>query len=272
MDVLTHYLIIPPFNPIAFSLGPLTVHWYGLMYVIGIFIAWKVGDYLLTHYKNGITPKILDDSIVYVIIGIVVGGRLGHVLFYDPGMFLRNPLEVFMTWHGGMSFHGGVLGVILAVVLYCRKVKAPFFALMDIYACVVPIGLFFGRIGNFINGELWGRVTDVPWAVILPYPDHQPRHPSQLYEAALEGVVLFIITLLCWTRTDLRHKRGRLVGVFSLGYALARSFCELFREPDAFILGPITIGQLLSIPLLGIGWFLLRRPVDKNDESIYPTK
>jgi phosphatidylglycerol---prolipoprotein diacylglyceryl transferase len=192
----------------------------------------------------------------------VLGGRLGHVVFYDPGMILRNPLEIFMIWKGGMSFHGAVLGIIVAIIIYCRKVKVPFFSLMDVFTCVAPLGLFFGRIGNFINGELWGRVTNVPWAVISSYPDQLPRHPSQLYEATMEGIVLFCVTMYCWTQTDLRLKRGRITGVFCIGYALARSFCELYREPDALIFGPLTIGQFLSIPLLGMGWFLLRRPVE----------
>lgn len=261
------YLMIPPFDPIAFSLGPIVIRWYGLMYVIGIFGGWKVAAWLLTHCKNGVSVKALDDSIIYLVLGIVIGGRLGHVFFYDPGMILRNPLEIFMTWQGGMSFHGGFLGVMIACALYCWKIGTPFLSLLDTYACVVPIGLFFGRIGNFINGELWGRVTDVPWAVISSYPDHLPRHPSQIYEAALEGVLLFTVLVLCWARTDMRQYRGRISGVFAIGYGLARPFCELFREPDALVVGSLTIGQFLTIPLLGMGWFLLRRPVERRDDT-----
>lgn len=265
---MNSYLMIPPFDPIAFSLGPLVVRWYGLMYVIGIFTAWKVAAYLLTAYKNGVSVKVLDDSIIYLVLGIVIGGRLGHVLFYDPGMILSNPLEILMTWQGGMSFHGGFLGVMIASFWYCHKVQVPYFSLVDIYACVVPIGLFFGRIGNFINGELWGRVTDVPWAMIFSYPDDLPRHPSQIYEAILEGIVLFAILLFFWTRTDMRHYRGRISGVFAIGYSLARFFCEIYRDPtDGFAFGSLTMGQFLTIPLLGLGWFLLRRPVERNVEK-----
>lgn len=258
--------MIPPFDPIAFSLGPLAVRWYGLMYVIGIFGGWKVAACLLKAYGNGVSVKVLDDSLIYLVLGIVIGGRLGHVLFYDPGMIVRNPLEIFMTWQGGMSFHGGFLGVLIASIYYTHKVQIPFWSLVDVYACVTPIGLLFGRVGNFINGELWGRITDVPWAVIFSYPDDLPRHPSQIYEAVLEGVLLFAVMLFCWMRTDMRHYRGRISGVFAIGYALTRSFCELYRVPDALVLGPLTIGQALSIPILGIGWFLLRRPVDRNPE------
>lgn len=260
-------LAFPNINPIAFEIGPLTIKWYGLAYMIGIFLAWKVASLLLKKYPNGVTTKTLDDSIFWLIIGIVVGGRLGHVLFYSPHLFWTDPLEIFKTWHGGMSFHGGVIGVFAALILYCRHTKQQFLPVLDIIACVAPIGLFFGRIANFINGELWGRPTTVAWGMVFPHADDLPRHPSQLYEAATEGVLLGIILVSLWTKTGLRHKTGRISGAFGVCYALARSFCEIYREPDAFIIGSLTIGQALSIPLIGLGWFLLRRPVESSNGS-----
>ena len=161
-----------------------------------------------------------------------------------------------------MAFHGGTLGVLIAIFMYARKVKTPFLSLLDIAACVTPIGLFCGRIANFINGELWGRVTNSPLGMVFPRAGDLPRHPSQLYEAATEGILLFFILILLWTKTDLRHKPGRISGIFAIGYAMARMFCELFREPDALVVGSLTIGQALSIPLIGAGWFLLRYPTE----------
>lgn len=260
-------LVFPNFDPVALSLGPITIRWYGLMYVIGIFGGWKIASRLLTSYPNGLASKIFDDSIIYLVMGIVIGGRLGHVLFYDPEMIWRNPLEIFMTWHGGMSFHGGILGVVFLSLYFARKNQINFFSLTDAYTCVVPFGLIFGRIGNFINGELWGRITDVPWAMVFPHAGPDPRHPSQLYEASLEGILLFAITLFCWTRTDLRLQPGRITGVFAIGYGLARIFCEFYREPDAVVYGPLTIGQLLTIPLVLFGFYLLKRSVPQHESK-----
>ncbi|MBX3487657.1 MAG: prolipoprotein diacylglyceryl transferase [Candidatus Paracaedibacteraceae bacterium] len=255
-------LTFPNIDPIAFEIGPFKIHWYGIAYMVGIYIAWQVGMSLLRKYQTQVTPKILDDSIIWIIMGIVVGGRLGYVLFYAPSMIWTNPLEIFKTWNGGMAFHGGTLGVLIAIFMYARKVKTPFLSLLDIAACVTPIGLFCGRIANFINGELWGRVTNSPLGMIFPRAGDLPRHPSQLYEAATEGVLLFFILIFLWTKTDLRHKPGRISGIFAIGYAMARMFCELFREPDALVVGSLTIGQALSIPLIGAGWFLLRYPTE----------
>lgn len=260
------YFTLPHFDPVAFTLGPLTVRWYGLMYVVGIILGWKIATWLLKNYSNSVQVKDFDDSILYFIIGMVVGGRLGHVLFYDLGMLIRDPLEIFKTWHGGMSFHGGILGVMIGLYIFSVRRKIPYLSLLDVYAVVAPVGLFFGRIGNFINGELWGRVTDVPWAVINIYPDQLPRHPSQLYEAFAEGIVLLLITTLFWKRSDWRCYPGRISGIFAIGYALARCICELYRVPDGYAFGSMTLGQLLTIPLIGIGWFLLRRPVERQPE------
>ncbi len=255
-------LTFPNIDPIAFEIGPFKIHWYGIAYMVGIYIAWQVGMSLLRKHQTQVTPKILDDSIIWIIMGIVIGGRLGYVLFYAPSMIWTNPLEIFKTWNGGMAFHGGTLGVLIAIFMYARKVKTPFLSLLDIAACVTPIGLFCGRIANFINGELWGRVTNSPLGMIFPRAGDLPRHPSQLYEAATEGLLLFFILIFLWTKTDLRHKPGRISGIFAIGYAMARMFCELFREPDALVVGSLTIGQALSIPLIGAGWFLLRYPTE----------
>lgn len=237
------------------------------MYVIGIFSCWKFASYLLTIYNNGLAQKDLDDSITLLILGLLIGGRLGHVLFYDPQMIIRDPLEIFKTWHGGMSFHGGILGVICFTLFFAWRRQISFLRLTDIYTCVLPLGVFFGRIGNFINGELFGRITDVPWAMIFPHGGPYPRHPSQFYEAGLEGIFLFAIMVYCWTKTDLYKTPGRISGVFAIGYSLARIFCEFFREPDAYVIGALTIGQLLTIPLLGFGWYLLRRPIRQESHS-----
>lgn len=258
----------PAIDPIALSIGPVTIYWYGLMYVVGILSCWKIAGSLLAMYDNqGFSQKQFDDSVVFLIMGLLIGGRLGHVLFYDPQMIVRDPLEIFKTWNGGMSFHGGIIGVMVCTFYFSWRHKISFLRLLDIYTCVLPLGIFFGRIGNFINGELFGRVADVPWAMIFPHGGPYPRHPSQLYEAVFEGIYLFAIMLYCWTRTDLPKKPGKIAGIFGIGYSFARIFCEFFREPDAYVMGDLTIGQLLTLPLLGIGWFLVRRPLLEKHQS-----
>jgi phosphatidylglycerol---prolipoprotein diacylglyceryl transferase len=204
----------------------------------------------------------IDDFLVWATLGVVLGGRIGYVLFYNLPYYLQNPIQVFYLWRGGMSFHGGALGVTLAILLFCRQRKINFLAFADIIICAVPIGLFFGRIANFINGELWGRVTNLPWAMIFPSdPEHLPRHPSQLYEATLEGIVLFTVLWICQHR-GLRQRPGATTGVFFMGYGIARIIAEFFRQPDpqlGYLFWGITMGQLLSAPLVIIGlWMLLR--------------
>jgi len=256
-------LLFPALDPVAIEIGPLQIRWYALAYIAGLVLGWRYCLYLAGRSPHGIRRQDVDDFLSWATVGVVVGGRLGYVLFYKPGYYLAHPLEIVQVWHGGMSFHGGALGVMVAILWFCSRRKIPLLAFSDIIACAVPIGLFFGRVANFINAELWGRVSDVPWAIIFPTDESRlPRHPSQLYEAGLEGIALF--ALLTWLQfgTRLRERPGALTGVFLLGYAAARMVGELFREPDAFLgflLFGATMGQLLSIPLALIGvWLLLR--------------
>lgn len=257
-------LTFPQIDPVLIEIGPLAIRWYSLAYVAGIMLGW----WLLAHEHKkrsitGLNKKALDDLILWAVIGIIAGGRLGYVLFYQPAYFLNHPLQILYIWQGGMSFHGGLLGVIAAFWLFCKKHGVRFLALMDVVACAAPIGLFFGRIANFINGELWGRVTDSPFGMVFPNGGPEPRHPSQLYEAATEGLLLFMVLFIALKYTTARNNEGLLAGLFLVGYALARSSMEQFREPDAMI-GFITIGQLLSLPMAVLGLYLIFRAKRKN--------
>ena len=244
------------------SVGPFAIRWYALAYIAGLVIGWRYCLALAKRPPLVAQVQDIDDFLVWATLGVVLGGRTGYVLFYNLPYYLQNPIQVFYLWRGGMSFHGGALGVTLAILLFCRQRKINFLAFADIIICAVPIGLFFGRIANFINGELWGRVTNVPWAMIFPSdPEHLPRHPSQLYEATLEGIVLFTVLWICQHR-GLRERPGATTGVFLMGYGMARIIGEFFRQPDpqlGFLFWGITMGQLLSAPLVIIGlWLLLR--------------
>lgn len=251
----------PEIDPVILAIGPFAIRWYALAYIVGILL----GCYLI-NILNKKPPKLeglkpFDDLLVYGICGIILGGRLGYVLFYNFSYYLQNPLDIIKIWHGGMSFHGGLIGVILAVYIFSRRKNYPFFQLIDLCAVVAPIGLFFGRIANFINAELYGRATDVPWGIIFPNGGDLPRHPSQIYEALLEGVVLFFVMFFMANYTKAREKTGTLSGVFLIGYSLSRMFVELFREPDAqigFFFANITMGQILSLPMLLLGIYLIK--------------
>lgn len=256
-------LIHPQFDPIALHLGPLAIHWYGLMYLLGFVLFIWLGRKRLSRLPNA-DDKFLDDLLFYGVLGVILGGRLGEVLFYKPAYYLAHPAKILAVWEGGMSFHGGFLGVLVAMAIFAHRHKLTWLALMDFVAPLVPPGLGAGRIGNFINGELWGRPTDVPWGMIFPYADHLPRHPSQLYEFALEGVVLF--ALLWWYSGKVRPV-GAVSGLFLIGYGSFRFLAEFTRNPDDGIFGLMTfgvsMGQWLSLPMVLVGmvmmWLSYRR-------------
>lgn len=239
-------------DPVAFRLGPLAVHWYGIAYVVGILLAWRITTFCVrSHFKESTTPW--DTLINCAIWGIIVGGRLGHVIFFDLAYYASHPLEIFMVWQGGMSFHGGLTGVIVAMVIHSRRYNISFWRLADGAACGTPWALLCGRLANWINGELYGRVTDVPWAQVFPCGGPMGRHPSQLYEAAGEGVLLGVIML--WAAPRWHPQRGRLSGLFLLGYGLIRFGVEFVREID-WVWSGLTAGQWLCLPMMAWGLWL----------------
>jgi len=256
-------LIWPGFDPVAFRIGPLAVHWYGLMYLAGFAISWVLVRRMLQEqglWNSAIDAERYEGLFTALVLGVILGGRIGYVLFYNLPYYLHHPLEVFAVWKGGMSFHGGLLGALVAGAWYCRRHRLPLLPIADAFFIVAPIGLALGRIGNFINGELWGRPAPdwLPWAMIFPHRDEIPRHPSQLYEMTLEGWALFAFL---WLTRKRPWPEGARIGAFLIGYAIARIVCEFFREPDpqlGFLFGPITMGMLLSSVMLiaGVGWLL----------------
>lgn len=261
--MLTH----PQFDPVALSLGPLKVHWYGLMYLLAFLQFWWLGKRRLAMRPElGMTERGLDDLMFYGVLGVVLGGRLGEVLFYDPGYYFSHPAEIIAVWKGGMSFHGGLLGVLAAVTLWARKHDVAWLSATDYIAPLVPLGLAFGRLGNFINGELWGRAADpgLPWAMVFPQAgDGLARHPSQIYQALGEGLLLFVIL---WLYARKARPRGAVSGAFLVGYGVFRSLAEYFREPDSGIFGQsylVSMGQWLSLPMIAIGLYLLARAYRK---------
>jgi len=256
-------LEFPAFDPVIVSIGPFAIRWYALAYIFGILLGWLYARAIIRNEtlwggKAPMTVTDYDDFVVWVTLGIILGGRIGYVLFYNPAYFLTHPGEMLQLWNGGMSFHGGFAGCVIAVILFAWRRNIPLLSLGDITCAAGPIGLCLGRLANFINGELWGRPADVPWAMVFPNGGPLPRHPSQLYEAALEGLVLLLVLAFA-VRAGALKWPGLIIGIFAIGYAVARSFCEMFREPDAqlgFLFGGLTMGMLLSVPLFlaGLGF------------------
>ncbi|WP_026617931.1 prolipoprotein diacylglyceryl transferase [Ensifer aridi] len=272
METIATRLSILPFpdiDPVIFTIGPLAVHWYGLAYVAGILLGWLYARRIVQNaslWHKGtpaFTPEQLDDFLLWAAGGIVLGGRIGYILFYDLGSVIENPIRAVEIWNGGMSFHGGLLGTTLAIIVFARKNAIPLWSLFDVVAAVVPIGLFFGRIANFINGELWGRLSSMPWAIVFPTGGPFARHPSQLYEAALEGLLLLALLAYFVYRRKAMKTPGLVTGIFVCGYAASRIFVEFFREPDAQIGylagGWLTMGMVLSLPMALAGIWAIAR-------------
>jgi phosphatidylglycerol:prolipoprotein diacylglycerol transferase len=257
------------FNPVLLEIGPISIRWYGIAYLLGILLGFFLLEKLSNYRKKKfqiicLTKDKIDQLTIYVILGIILGGRLGFVLFYRPNWFIERPLHLLNTLEGGMSFHGGFLGLLIALLIFCKRYKISFFSLSDLICTVAPLGLFFGRLANFINGELYGRITEVPWAIVFPAGGALPRHPSQIYEAMSEGLFLFIIMLYCFFFTKTPKKIGKVTGIFLIGYSIARLIVENYREPDLqggiFVIfnNEITKGQVLTIPLMLFGLFLIK--------------
>lgn len=270
-------LTFPNIDPVAISIGPLDIRWYALAYLTGILLAWV---YALQFVKRdepfGLRPNRadIDDFVPWAVLGVILGGRVGYTLFYQFSYYASNPLEIFQVWHGGMSFHGGAAGVTLALVIYALMKKFSPRRLADVVTCGIPIGLGLGRVANFINGELYGRVTDVSWGIVFPHGGDQPRHPSQLYEAFLEGPVLFLMLFLLMRNNYIRRQLpGVVTGVFLIGYAASRAFVEMFREPDdylGFFFGSFTMGQLLCIPMVLVGAGVISYAVKHRQDAGQP--
>ena len=255
-------ITFPAIDPVAIQIGPLAIRWYALAYIAGLLAGWQIVLRYLGFPGSPMRRVDVDDFLVWAILGVIVGGRLGYVLVYNLGYFAQHPLEMLYLWRGGMSFHGGLAGVIVALLVFCRRRNLALLATADLIASVAPLGLFFGRLANFINGELWGRVTNAPWGVVFPGAGSLPRHPSQLYEAALEGIVLFVVVQALYRNPAMRERPGLVTGAFLAGYAAARMFVEQFRQPDVqvgFLAGGATMGQWLSVPVLMGGLYLLYR-------------
>jgi phosphatidylglycerol:prolipoprotein diacylglycerol transferase len=257
----------PEFDPVLIEIGPFAIHWYALAYVAGLVFAWLYMKRLMATERlwkgpAPATPIQVDDLLFWCALGVILGGRLGYVLAYNAEHYLANPIGILALWQGGMSFHGGFLGVVLAVFFYCRLKRLSFWSIIDAAAAGVPVGLLLGRIANFINGELYGRETDLPWAVEFPAGGWVARHPSQLYEALLEGLLLFVVLRVCTHRLGCLKRPGLVSGIFAAGYGTARLVVEFVREPDrqiGFLAGGITMGMVLSVPMIALGIWLIWR-------------
>jgi phosphatidylglycerol---prolipoprotein diacylglyceryl transferase len=278
---MMHPLVFPGFDPVALRLGPFAIRWYALAYITALLLGWRLLRRLVRESPPVATALQVDDFLSWATLGVVLGGRLGYVLFYQPGYYFSHPAMIFAVWDGGMSFHGGLVGVTVAIVWFCRRNGMDILGFADRIAVTVPIGLGLGRVANFINGELWGRVAPVWWPLTMIYPQAAliypkdglaPRFPSELYEALLEGLILFVVMYRLSRRAELRLRPGFLTGSFLVGYAIARIIGECFREPDpflGFLAFGATMGQLLSLPLLPIGaWLILR----SRGRAVVPVK
>lgn len=254
----------PQIDPVALQLGPIAVHWYGLMYLLGFAAVWLLGRRRIRQGRTDLSTRDLEDIIFYSVLGVVAGGRLGYALLYKPGYYLSHPLEILYLWEGGMSFHGGLIGVIVVLLWYAHSRKRHLLDIGDFIAPMIPLGLAAGRWGNFVNGELWGRPTDLPWGMVFPYVDALPRHPSQLYQMALEGLLLFAFL---WWYSSKPRRRGQVSGMFLLGYGAARFIVEFTREPDDFLgllAAGLSMGQLLSIPMMLAGALILWKSAGRS--------
>ncbi len=268
-------LAFPAIDPIAISIGPIAIRWYALAYIAGLLLGWKYVVYYCTKTPNIMSKRDVDDLLFWATLGVILGGRLGYILFYNLDYYLDNPANILKVWQGGMAFHGGFMGVIVAIILFARKRNISILAVLDAAAVATPIGLFFGRIANFINGELYGRTTDVAWGFVFPNGGPEPRHPSQLYEAALEGLILFVVLFILSRKAFVRHRPGILGGTFVAGYGISRIIVEFFRQPDAqlgYLAGGITMGQVLSIPMVlaGVGCIVYGLKSKPIETRIHP--
>lgn len=258
------YFDFPNIDPVLFTIGPFSLRWYALAYLVGIMSAWFLIKRTIKEYSLNISAEQLDDLVFYATLGIILGGRLGYIICYGDKYFWHHPLEIFAIWHGGMSFHGGLIGVIAGLYCFAHKYHHPYLLITDLVSLYVPIGIFLGRIANFVNGELWGRITTVPWAVKFPEGGFLPRHPSQLYEALTEGIFMFLVLNFLWRKPYIRKHSGIISALFLIIYGLTRISMEFFREPDrqlGFIVGHITMGQILSLPFLILGFYILHRSI-----------
>lgn len=262
VGVYNYRMLFPNINPVIFSIGSFTVYWYSMAYVLGIIVGWFYAYKIIKKFKVGVTASHLENFVTWAILGIVIGGRLGYVLLYNPIKYFSDPITILKTYEGGMSFHGGMIGLIISSYFFCHKYKINFLFLCDLLATISPIGLFLGRIANFINGELYGRVTKMPWGMIFPNSDLQIRHPSQLYEAFFEGIILLSILAYATFKYKTINIRGLNFAIFLILYSVFRIIIEMFREPDfhiGFIFNNLTMGQILSLPMLILGIYLIIR-------------
>ena len=256
---MENLITFPNINPVIFSIGPLDIRWYSIAYILGLILGIEYMKYLNNKYKFELNNSLINNFFLWAALGIILGGRLGYIIFYNPSYYLNETTEIIKVWKGGMSFHGGLIGMIISLIMFSHKNKRKLFVLSDLVACAAPIGIFLGRIANFINGELVGRTTQSKLGMIFPHIDNEPRHPSQIYEALLEGFMLFIILFLLTNIKSIKKKQGCLSAFFLIFYSIFRFVCEFFREPDSHIglsILNLSFGQIYSIPFFFVGFFI----------------